>query len=141
MHRPRILIVDDHSELLRHAARLLEKSFDIIGTADNGRELISKVADLHPDVVVTDISMPQLDGIQATAQLNAAGCGAKFVFLTVHTEIEFIKACQRTGALGYVVKRRMRTDLIPAINEALCDRAFLSPGLDDGSRPSRGHAC
>lgn len=129
MNRPRILIVDDHTGLLRHVAQLLEKSFDIVGTAGNGRELISKVTDLHPDVVVTDISMPQLDGIRAFAELNAVGCDAKFVFLTVHTDAEFIRACRRAGALGYVVKRQMRADLIPAINEALCGRTFLSPGL------------
>ena len=129
MNRPRILIVDDHSELLRHATKLLESSFEIVGTAENGRELISKTIELHPDVVVTDISMPQLDGIHAVSQLHATGCDTRFVFLTVHVENEFIKACQHSGALGYVVKRRMRSDLVPAINEALCGRPFLSPGI------------
>ena len=129
MNRPRILIVDDHSELLRHATKLLESSFEIVGTAENGRELISKTIELQPDVVVTDISMPQLDGIHAVSQLHATGCDTRFVFLTVHVENEFIKACQHSGALGYVVKRRMRSDLVPAINEALCGRPFLSPGI------------
>ena len=133
MNRPRVLIVDDHSELLRHATKLLESSFEIVGTAENGRELISKTTELHPDVVVTDISMPQLDGIHAVSQLHAAGCDTRFVFLTVHVESEFIKACQQSGALGYVVKRRMRTDLVPAVNEALCGRPFVSPGLSVGA--------
>jgi len=129
LSRPRILVVDDHSGFVRHVTELLKNLFDIVGTAQNGRDLIFKVTNLHPDVVVTDISMPQLDGIQASAQLHAAGCDAKFVFLTVHTDAEFIRACRRAGALGYVVKRQMRADLIPAINEALCGRTFLSPGL------------
>ncbi len=84
---------------------------------------------LQPDVVVTDISMPVLDGIEAAKQLRAKNAQTRIVFLTVHDRPEFVKACLATGALGYVVKRRLTTDLITAIDEALAGRSFISPTL------------
>ena len=82
---------------------------------------------IDPDVIVTDIMMPALTGIEAVHQLREAGSRAKFVFLTIHIGHEFIDACVAEGALGYVVKSRVKTDLIPAINAALSGRTFISP--------------
>ena len=122
----RILLADDHPLFLMRATALLQSSFEVVGTASNGQELISQATRLDPDVIVADISMPVLTGIEAVHQLREAGSRAKFVFLTVHSEDEFVRACMSEGALGYVVKPRMVTDLIPAIKAALSDQSYIS---------------
>ena len=88
---------------------------------------------LKPDVIVTDISMPILNGIEAANQLNDSGCTAKIIFLTVHSDPDFVRACLATGAFGYVVKSRITMDLLPAIQEALAGRIFVSPPLTYGN--------
>jgi len=80
-------------------------------------------------VIVVDITMPILTGIEAVHQLRSAGLAARFVFLTVHREDEFIQACLEEGAVGYVVKSNMKDDLITAINSAMAGKLFVSPGL------------
>lgn len=88
---------------------------------------------LKPDVIVTDISMPVLNGIEAANQLNEAGCTSKIIFLTVHSDPDFVRTCLATGAFGYVVKSRVATDLLPAIHEALAGRLFISPSVSHGN--------
>jgi DNA-binding NarL/FixJ family response regulator len=85
---------------------------------------------LQPDVIITDISMPILSGIEAAKQLKESGSRAKVVFLTVHSDPDVVRACLNAGASGYVVKPRMDTDLVPAVREALAGRIFLSPPGD-----------
>jgi DNA-binding NarL/FixJ family response regulator len=82
---------------------------------------------LKPDAIVVDISMPELGGIEAVHQLREMGSTAKVVFLTIHSDDDFVNACFAEGALGYVVKAHMKSDLIPAINAALSGRPFISP--------------
>ena len=129
MTRMRVLLADDHPLLLERVAALLRSSFDVVGTACNGEELISEAMRLHPDVIVADITMPVFTGIEAAHQLREAGSRAKFVFLTVHPEDDFVQACQAEGALGYVVKSHMRTDLVPAINAALSGQSYVSQSV------------
>ena len=124
--RTRLLLADDHPLLLERVAALLSSSFDIAGAARSGEELISEAMRLDPDVIVADITMPVLSGIEACHRLHEFGFKAKFVFLTVHPEDEFLQACMAEGALGYVVKSRMGTDLIPAINAVLSGRSYVS---------------
>ncbi len=88
---------------------------------------------LNPDVIVADISMPALSGLDAAHQLREIGSTAKLVFLTIHDEQEFVDACLEEGALGYVVKSHMKRDVIPAIHAALAGRSFIS-----SSRQPRG---
>jgi DNA-binding NarL/FixJ family response regulator len=107
---------------------LLAPIFHIAGVAHNGRELISEAIRLDPDVIVADISMPEIDGIEAASQLRATGSRAKLVFLTIHTEEEFVNACVAEGALGYVRKTHLKRDLIQAIQAALSGHSFISPG-------------
>lgn len=126
--RPRILIADDHQLVLERVQKLLKSTFDVIGSAHNGRELIAEAMRLNPDVIVADISMPEVDGIQAARQLRENGSTAKMVFLTIHVEDEFVRACRAEGALGYVVKRHMKSDLIRAIHAALSNQSFVSAG-------------
>jgi DNA-binding NarL/FixJ family response regulator len=125
----RVLLADDHPLLLERVAALLRSSFDVVGTACNGEELISEAMRLHPDVIVADITMPVFTGIEAAHQLREAGSRAKFVFLTVHPEDDFVQACQAEGALGYVVKSHMRADLVPAINAALSGQSYVSQSV------------
>jgi DNA-binding NarL/FixJ family response regulator len=125
-HRPRILLADDHQLVLQRVTSLLQTVFNVVGAARDGRELVSEALRLRPDVIVADISMPGLSGIEAAHQLRQRGSTAKIVFLTIHAEDEFLDACMAEGAMGYVVKGHLKADLIPAINAALCGRQFIS---------------
>jgi len=125
--RPRILLADDHLAVLQRVSMLLRSLFDVVGMVGSGRGMISEAMRLKPDVIVADISMPDMTGIEAARQLRARGSLAKVVFLTIHSESEFIDACMAEGAVGYVVKNHMKTDLIPAINAALTGQSFVSP--------------
>ena len=122
-----MLLADDHSVMLDRVGVLLNSSFEVVGAVTNGQEMISAGIRLNPDVIVADIKMPGLTGIEAAQQLREAGSRARFVFLTIHIEHEFVDACVSQGALGYVVKSHMKTDLIPAIKAALTGRTFISP--------------
>ncbi len=99
----------------------------MVGAVGDGQALLDAAAALDPDVVILDISMPVLDGIKAAERLQETGCRAKIVFLTVHDDADFARAALATGALGYVVKPRLVSDLIVAINVALAGRTFVSP--------------
>ena len=127
MSKPTILLADDHPALFETVARIIEPTFEIIGRSDDGQALLKAVAKLHPDVVVTDISMPVLNGIDAAKKLKESDSTCRIVFLTVHDDPDFIEACLATGALGYVSKPRMALDLVPAIQEALKGHRFVSP--------------
>jgi DNA-binding NarL/FixJ family response regulator len=127
VNRARVLLADDHSVVLDRVGVLLSASFEVVGAVRNGQELIFAGISLQPDVIVSDVTMPVLGGIEAVHQLREAGSTAKFVFLTIHVEREFVEACVAEGALGYVVKSHMKTDLIPAIQAALVGRIFISP--------------
>ncbi|MFY9729057.1 MAG: response regulator transcription factor [Candidatus Acidiferrales bacterium] len=127
MIRQRIFLADDHDEFLEAEIALLLPHFEIVGIATDGALLISEVQRLAPDVVVVDITMPLMNGIDAVQKLIESGSTAKFVFLTIHTGEEFVKACQEVGARGYVWKSRMKTHLIPAIRSVLENRTYVSP--------------
>jgi DNA-binding NarL/FixJ family response regulator len=129
LSKPTILLADDHPGIFETVAPILEPTFEIIGRADDGQALLEAVAKLNPDVVVTDISMPVLDGIEAANKLKKSGSSCRIVFLTVHDDPDFIEACLATGALGYVSKPRMALDLVPAIREALKGHTFVSPNI------------
>jgi DNA-binding NarL/FixJ family response regulator len=125
--QPRVLLADDHGPIIERVTALLRSGFNVVGSVDNGRDLVSEAARLQPDVIVLDISMPGLTGIEAAQELREARSTAKLIFLTVHERVEFVRACLAEGALGYVVKSRLAVDLLPAIREALAGRRFISP--------------
>jgi DNA-binding NarL/FixJ family response regulator len=126
--RPRVLLADDHGMVLERVQSLLH-DYEVIGTAHNGRDLVSEALRLQPDVIVSDITMPFLNGIDAAHEIREAGSTARFVFLTVHEQPAFLQACFAEGALGFVTKSHLGTDLIPAINEALSGHTFISPSI------------
>jgi DNA-binding NarL/FixJ family response regulator len=125
--RPRVLLADDHPALLKATSALLKRRFDVVGTATDGATLVSEALRLCPDVIVADITMPVLNGIDAARWLRESSFPARMVFLTIHPEEQFIKACIAEGALGYVLKSHMRAHLIPAIEAALLGKVYVCP--------------
>jgi DNA-binding NarL/FixJ family response regulator len=125
--RPRVLLADDHPALLALTAAVLADEYLVVGLVGDGRELLAEAERLHPDVIVLDITMPWLDGIEAARQLRRSHRPARLVFLTVHEDADFAQAALDAGGLGYVVKARLASDLLPAIRAALADRRFVSP--------------
>lgn len=132
MARTRVLIADDHEKMLAEVRAVLSKDFEVVGTASNGREAIAEVKRLHPDVLVIDISMPVLDGLQAASQLRAKACGTKIIFLTVHEDQDYVDAAFAAGASGYVTKSHLTTDLVSAIREAISGRKYVSKSIRQG---------
>ncbi len=127
MNRARILLADDHDDMRERVRHHLEHEFEVLGSVQNGQALLEAAAELHPDVCLLDISMPIIDGIETATRLRESGCAAQIVFLTIHEDPDFVQAALKTGALGYVLKRRMVSDLRVAIEEALAGRKFISP--------------
>jgi DNA-binding NarL/FixJ family response regulator len=125
--RPRIFLADDHPAVLKATTAFLKSQFDIVGNATDGATLVSEVLRLRPDVIVVDITMPVLSGIDAVRRLRESATSAKIVFLTVHSEQQFIEACMAEGALGYVLKSHMKFHLIPAIQAALAGQSYICP--------------
>ncbi len=122
-----VLLADDRKDLLETVARLLQPEFDVLGSVTNGKALISATERLKPDVVIVDISMPVLNGFEAVRRLRESSTKTQFVFLTIHESSDYVAAALAAGALGYVVKSRLATDLGVAIKEANAGRSFLSP--------------
>lgn len=127
MTRARILLADDHKEMRDRVVSLLQDEFDVVGTVEDGGALLEAELGMQPDVCVLDISMPVLCGVDAAAQLKARGSKTKIVVLTVYDDPDFLEAALTSGALGYVVKSRMTSDLCLAIHEVLAGRLFISP--------------
>jgi len=122
----RVLLADDLTPVLSTVANLLKKSFDVVGMVTDGQTALDSTLALKPDLVVLDISMPGMSGIEVARELRRRECKSKIVFLTVHQDSDILATCLAAGGLGYVVKVLMATDLIPALNEALADRVFVS---------------
>ena len=119
MIRPRVFLADDHPDFLKQETALLQPHFELVGTATDGASVLSEVLRLKPDVVVVDITMPIMTGIDAVHELIRSGSTAKFVFLTIHSSEEYVEACLEEGARGFITKSRMKAHLIPAIYAVL----------------------
>ena len=125
----RVLLADDNPSMLQAARRILEPEFQVVGTVNAGEALLEAADALRPDVFILDISMGMLNGLEAARLLIRTGSKGKIVFLTVHQDQEFVEEAFSVGALGYVVKPRLGTDLLLAVREALMGRTFVSPDL------------
>lgn len=126
MIRPRVLLADDNSSWVAAVTALLQPHFDVVGTASDGIAMVSEALRLHPAVIVVDVTMPLLNGIEAAHQLRASGSSSKLVFLSIHPEEEFINACLAEGASGYVLKSHMKAHLVPAIHAALAGARYFT---------------
>jgi DNA-binding NarL/FixJ family response regulator len=129
MNRPRVLLADDHRVLSEGLKSLLQPYFDVVGIVSDGRELVAAAKRLDPDVVVLDISMPSLNGIEAACQLRSAGSRAKLVFLTMHREVTYAARALEAGATGFVLKHSAASELVTAIDEALKGRTYITPQI------------
>ncbi len=127
MKKYRLLMADDHTLVLEGLKRILEADFDLVGMADNGRELLRLAAELKPDVVLVDISMPLLNGIDAAKHLLKISPQAKVIFLTMHADSDYVSEAFRAGASGYLLKRSAASELVTAINEVMKGRYYVTP--------------
>jgi DNA-binding NarL/FixJ family response regulator len=126
MGRARILLADDQPEILARVARLLEQEFDVVGAVSNGQSVIDAVPRLNPDLLVLDISMPVLNGLEAAKRLQELVPKPRVVFLTVHNEPDIVEAAFKAGASGYVSKIEILSDLLPAVRKVLAGHTFVS---------------
>jgi len=130
----RVLLADDSPSMLQAARQILEPEFEIVGAVDDGQAVLEAAESLKPDVLVLDISMAVMNGLEAARLLTRLGSKAKIVFLTVHKDQEFVEEAFSAGAVGYVIKPRLGTDLLVAVREALMGHTFVSPDLISHSR-------
>lgn len=131
MKKLRVLIADDHQIVVDGLRGLLGAEFELAGTAANGHEMIEQARALSPDVIVADISMPLLNGIDAVRKLREEGSAAKVVFLTMHPDATYLTRALEAGASGYVLKHAAADELITAIRDAVAGRTFISPQLQN----------
>ena len=129
----RLLVAEDHAGMRDKVVRALEAEFSVVGSVSDGQEMLEAESRINPDVVILDISMPVMGGIEAAAQLKQRASKARIIFLTAHEDPEFLEAALAIGALGYVIKSRMVSDLRLAVREAMAGRRFVSPSTKLGS--------
>ena len=127
MKRTRVLLADDHKIVLDGLESLLEPEFELVGTVGDGRALVSAVERLQPDVIVVDISMPLLNGIEAVRQIKKLDKQVKIVFLTMHPDVTYAIRAFEAGASGYVLKHSAASELLTAIHEAIKGRTYVTP--------------
>jgi DNA-binding NarL/FixJ family response regulator len=123
---PRVLLIDDNETMLSRAAAVLSRYCSVVGTLTEGRAALDMVGALQPDVIVLDISMPGISGFEIVKQLKHAGSTAPVIFLTVYDDAEVVRAAAAAGIIGYVLKRRLASDLAHAVTEATAGRRFVS---------------
>lgn len=125
--RKRLLLADDHALMLDGLARLLANDFDVVGTAMDGRKLLLEAERLHPDVIVLDVGMPELNGIEAARRLSKMLPSAKLVFVTQQLDPAYLHAAFNAGAMAYVSKQSAAAELVNAIKLALRNRFYVTP--------------
>ena len=129
--RTRVLLADDQPLVRAQVERVLGETCKVVGAVGDGRGLLEAAARLDPDVIVSDITMPGIEGFEALRRLKSAGCRSRFLFLTVHEDPDYVREALSLGADAYVVKSRLASDLLGAIREALAGRTFVSPTARD----------
>ena len=145
MTKPRILIADDHQILAEGLRGLLEPEFEVVAVVADGRELVAAAENYRPDVIVADITMPSLNGIDAAVQLRDAEVKTKVIFLTMHRDVAYARRAMDAGAAGFVLKHSVASELVTAVRAALQGRTYVTPMIagellqsyrEDDSRPS-----
>jgi DNA-binding NarL/FixJ family response regulator len=132
MKRPTVVAADDHRIVAEGLRSLLEPDFELVAVVEDGAALIEAHDRLHPDVVVADVTMPRLNGIQAMRRLREQGSSAKFVFLTMHPDVDYAVEALDAGASGYVLKHSAPEELVSAVREALAGRTYITPRIAGG---------
>lgn len=127
--RPRVLLADDHRMVAEGLKSLLSAEFDLVGVVEDGRALIEAAKTLHPDLVVADITMPQLNGLDAMAALKKDNPQLKVVFLTMHQDVAYARRALEAGAAGFVLKHSAPTELLTAMRAALAGKVYITPAV------------
>ena len=125
VERVRVLIGDDNPAMLDAVKHMLQGEFNVVAALEEARDVVDQVSKLQPDVVVLDLAMGGMNGFEITRQLRIDLCRSKIIFLTVHEDLDFIRAALDAGASGYVFKSRMNTDLRTAMKMVLNDKVFI----------------
>lgn len=129
MTRPTILIADDHSMVVDGLRGLLEPEYEVVGSVADGREVLPAVQRLKPHLVIVDISMPSLNGLDCARQLHESGCPSKILILTMHLDPTLAREALECGASGYLLKSSPASELRNALKEVLLGRTYLSPAV------------
>jgi len=129
MNRPRVLLADDHRMVGEGLKHLLADEFELVGLAEDGRALVAMARDQRPDVVVSDISMPHLNGVDALERMKSDNPDIRVVFLTMHPEPAYATRALEAGACGFVVKHSAPEELVLAIHSALKGQTFVTPAI------------
>ena len=132
--RRRVLLADDHNWMLREVENLVASDFEVVGKVTDGIALVEAASKLQPDLIVTDLAMPGLTGLEASEVALKARPGLPIVLLTMHNELKFLEHALRIGVRGYVLKLAAAEDLINAMHCALNGQNFISPALNDCRR-------
>lgn len=127
--RPRVLLADDHCLVAEGLTRLLSSEFELVGVVEDGRALVETAKELHPDVIVTDISMPKLNGLEALVQLKQLDPRIRVIILTMHKDVTYARRALDAGALGYVLKHSASTELVAAVRAAVAGNTYITPTL------------
>lgn len=127
MPKIKVLIADDHRIVAEGLRSLLEPTFELVAIVENGRELIAAAKKFKPEVIIVDISMPLLNGIDAATQIRSAGIQSKIIFLTMHSEASYARRALATGASAYVLKHSASSELLFAIQQALAGQTYVTP--------------
>ena len=130
MTRPTILIADDHKMFAQGLAGLLEDEFDLVGSVENGQALIDEALRLKPDLIIVDISMPVLNGLDAVRRLSQNNIGAKVVFLTMHADTRLLREAFQCGGVGYVLKQSAGEELLFALRQVMSGQNYISPSIE-----------
>ena len=127
MRKPRILLADDHALVLEGFRRILEGDYELVGTVGDGRALLEAAKTMHPDIVILDISMPLLNGIDAAAQLKKICPKAKIIIMTMHADTDYVRSAFEAGASAYVLKRSAVDELEQAIRAVIEGHSYITP--------------
>jgi DNA-binding NarL/FixJ family response regulator len=127
--RVRVVVADDHQDMLSVLVQMLSPQYEVVAAVGDGRAAVAAAERLAPDLLILDISMPELDGIAAAVELKGRGSAAKVVFITMYDDREFVRASSTLGAIGFVVKNRLASDLLPAVRTVLAGQTFVSASI------------
>jgi DNA-binding NarL/FixJ family response regulator len=126
------LVADDHRIVAEGLRGILEPTYELVGIVENGRELVDQALALQPDVIVADITMPLLNGLDAMALLQRQDCRSKFVFLTMHKDVTYAAKALRQGAMGYVLKHSASEELLKALKAVFAGEKYVSGEIASG---------